>query len=144
MTPASIKVPNTTATAKPAVDMLLPFSCFACWLPADIDERPWIGFAGVTGVEEIGDDEADRFPEVDWTFVANADDVVLERDAAVSAELLGVSELVLEALIGLEELVADVVGTTVTTCDVAIIVLPSFVVTVWGVVVTTAAVWSAL
>jgi hypothetical protein len=46
--------------------MLLPFSCcFACWLPAELDERPWIGFAGVAGVDEIRDEEADRLWEVE-------------------------------------------------------------------------------
>ena len=64
--------------------------------------------------------------------------------ATVAVELLVGSELVSEAVIGLEELVAGTVGTTVTTCGVAVIVLESCVVVVWEVVDTVAAVCSAL
>ena len=48
-----------------------------------------------------------------------------------------------ELLMG-SELVADAVGTTVTTCGVAVIVLPSCVVAVWEVVDAVAAVCPAL
>jgi hypothetical protein len=64
--------------------------------------------------------------------------------ATVAVELLVASELVPEVLIRLEELVADAVGTTVTTCGVAVIVLRSCVVAVWEVVDAVAAVCSAL
>jgi hypothetical protein len=64
--------------------------------------------------------------------------------ATVAVELPLGSELVSEGLIGLEELVANAVGTTVTTCGVAVIVLPSCVVAVWEVVDAAAAVCSAL
>jgi hypothetical protein len=47
-------------------------------------------------------------------------------------------------VIGLEELVAGAAGTTVTTCGVAVIVLPSCVVVVWEVVDAAAVVCSAL
>lgn len=64
--------------------------------------------------------------------------------ATVAVELLVGSELVSEVVIGLEELVAGAAGTTVTTCGVAVIVLPSCVVVVWEVVDAVAAVCSAL
>ena len=63
---------------------------------------------------------------------------------AVVVKLLVGSELVSEAVIGLEELVAGAAGTTVTTCGVAVIVLPSCVVVVWEVVDAVAAFCSAL
>jgi hypothetical protein len=124
--------------------MLLPFSCFACWLPEELDERPWIGFARVPGVDEIRDEEADRLWEVEWIFVVNTEDEVVGCAATVAVELLVRSELVSEAVIGLEELVAGAVGTTVTICGVAVIVLESCVVVVWEVVDVVAAVCSAL
>jgi len=64
--------------------------------------------------------------------------------ATVVVKLLVGSELVSEAVIGLEELVVGAVGTTVTTCGVAVIVPPSCVVVVWEVVDAVAAVSSAL
>ena len=64
--------------------------------------------------------------------------------AIIAVELIVGSGLVSEALVGLEALVADAVGTTVTTCDVAVIILPSCVVAVWEVVDAAAAVCSAL
>ena len=64
--------------------------------------------------------------------------------ATVAVELVVGSELVSEPVIGLEELAAGAVGTTVTTCGVAVIVLPSCVVVVWDVVDAVAAVCSAL
>jgi hypothetical protein len=81
---------------------------------------------------------------VERFFVVNAEDEVPDCAAAVAAELLGGSEFVSEALIGLEELVAGAVGITVTTCGVALIVLPSCVVAVWEVIDAAAAVCSAL
>lgn len=51
--------------------------------------------------------------------------------------------VVVELLVG-SELVADAVGTTVTTCGVALMALPSCVVAVWEVVDVVAAVCSAL
>jgi hypothetical protein len=109
----------------------------------ELDERPWIGFARVIGVDEIRD-EADRLWEVEWISVVNTEDEVVGCTATVAVELVVGSELVSEPVIGLEELAAGAVGTTVTTCGVAVIVLPSCVVVVWDVVDAVAAVCSAL
>jgi hypothetical protein len=109
----------------------------------ELDERPWIGFARVIGVDEIRD-EADRLWEVEWIPVVNTEDEVVGCTATVAVELVVGSELVSEPVIGLEELAAGAVGTTVTTCGVAVIVLPSCVVVVWDVVDAVAAVCSAL
>jgi hypothetical protein len=109
----------------------------------ELDERPWIGFARVIGVDEIRD-EADRLWEVEWISVVNTEDEVVGCTATVAVELVVGSELVSEPVIGLEELAAGAVGTTVTTCGVAVIVLPSCVVVVWEVVDAVAAVCSAL
>ena len=51
--------------------------------------------------------------------------------------------VVVKLLVG-SELVAGAAGTTVTTCGVAVIVLPSCVVVIWEVVDAVAAVCSAL
>jgi hypothetical protein len=110
----------------------------------EFDERPWIGFAGVASVDETRVEEADRLWEVEWFFVVNTEGEVVDCAATVAVELPVGSELVSDAVIGLEELVAGAVGTTVTTCGVAVIVLPSCVVVVWEVVDAVAAVCSAL
>lgn len=66
--------------------------------------------------------------------VASAEDEAIDGTVSVAVETLMASELVSEALVCVEELVAAAVGTTVTTCVVAVGVLSSFVVVVCRVV----------
>lgn len=139
-TPARIRQPNTTATATPAAGTVLPVSCFTCGLPAALDERPWIGFAGAADVEEVRDEDGDGVWDVDWSVVADTEEEV--ADCVV--EPLVASEFVAEELVWLEEVVAEAVGTTVTTCGLAVDVLSFCVAGVCEVVGVAAAVCSVL
>jgi hypothetical protein len=76
--------------------------------------------------------------------VWDVEDEVMGCAVNIAVEPLMASELVSEALVWLEELVAAAVGRSVTACGVAVVVLSSCVVAVCVVVDAAAAVCSAL
>jgi hypothetical protein len=69
----------------------LPLSCFTCELPAEPDERPWIGFAGLARVDEVSGEDGDG--------VWDVEDEVMGCAVNIAVEPLMASELVSEALV---------------------------------------------